>query len=269
MTPDDLLRELLDARTRRERCALVTVAAARGSTPREAGTKMLVYASGRTSGTVGGGRLESLVIEESLAALTADARTPTLKTYPLREGLSESFGAVCGGEVTVLIEPQILAEALFIVGAGHCGLAIARLAVLCGWHVSVIDDRADLLGEVPAGVVTWKEAAPAGWIAARDWRGDEALALVSRSYPIDRDCLLAATRRGGMGYVGMMGSGRKVRMAFDEAMAAGVPAERLASVYAPLGLDLHAETPAEIAVSVLAQIFQVMRAAKGGHLRES
>ena len=64
-----------------------------------------------------------------------------------------------------------------------------------------------------------------------------------------------------------MGSGRKVRMAFDEARAAGVPAERLASVYAPLGLDLHAETPAEIAVSVLAQIFQVMRAAPGGHLR--
>lgn len=269
MTPDDVLRELLDARVRRERCALVTVAAARGSTPREAGAKMLVYASGRTSGTVGGGRLESLVIGESLAALTANARTPTLKTYPLREGLSESFGAVCGGEVTVLIEPQILAEALFIVGAGHCGEAIARLGATCGWHVTVIDDRADLLDEIPAGVITMKEAAPADWIAAREWQRDEALALVSRSFPIDRDCLLAALRRGGMGYLGMMGSGRKVRMAFDEMKAAGVPAERLAGVHAPLGLDVHAETPAEIAVSVMAQIFQVMRGAPGGHLREA
>ena len=98
MTPDDLLRELLDARARRERCALVTVAAARGSTPREAGAKMLVYAGGRIAGTVGGGRLESLIIEESVAALAARAATPALKIYPLREGLSESFGAVCGGE---------------------------------------------------------------------------------------------------------------------------------------------------------------------------
>lgn len=267
MTPDDVLRELLDARQRRERCALVTVAAARGSTPREAGTKMLVYADGRIAGTVGGGRLESLVIEESLAALTANNRTPVLKTYPLREGLSESFGAVCGGEVTVLIEPQTLAEALFIVGAGHCGLAIARLAVLCGWHVTIIDDRPHVPGETLAGVSTVMNVVPAEWIAAHAWRRDEALALVSRSFPIDRDCLLAALRRGGMGYLGMMGSRRKVRMAFDEIGAAGIAAERLAEVYAPLGLDLHAESPAEIAVSVMAQVFQVMREAKGGHLR--
>ena len=69
-----------------------------------------------------------------------------------------------------------------------------------------------------------------------------------------------------MGYLGMMGSRRKVRLAFDEMRAGGVPAERLAEVYAPLGLNLHAETPEEIAVSVMAQIFQVMRAAPGGHL---
>ena len=254
MTPDELLRELLDARAHRERCALVTVAAARGSTPREAGAKMLVYADGRTAGTVGGGRLEALVIEESHRALAVDSPAPVLKTYPLREGLSESFGAVCGGEVTVLVEPQALAEALFIVGAGHCGEAIARLALGCGWHVTLVDDRAELLAGAPADAVTVTATAPAEWVGAREWRRDEALALVSRSYPIDRDCLVAAARRGGMGYLGMMGSRRKVRMAFDEARAAGIPEERLAEVYAPLGLDLRAETPAEIAVSVLAQI---------------
>ncbi len=112
-----------------------------------------------------------------------------------------------------------------------------------------------------------KDAAPAEWIAAHPWQKDEALVLVSRSFPIDRDCLLAAIRRGGMGYLGMMGSRRKVRMAFEEVRVAGVPEERLADVYAPLGLDIHAESPAEIAVSVMAQIFQVMRGANGGHLR--
>ena len=266
MMGDDLLRELLDARARRERCALVTVAAARGSTPREAGAKMLVYADGRISGTVGGGKLESLIMEASLAALSANARAPTLKTYPLREGLSESFGAVCGGEVTVLIEPQALPDALCVVGAGHCGRAIARLAATCGWHVTLIDDRADLLADAPGGVVARQEAVPADYVAGREWRRDEALVIVSRNYQIDRDTLRAALRRGGMGYLGMMGSRRKVRLAFEELRAADIPAERLAEVYAPLGLDLHAETPEEIAVSVLAQLFQVMRGAPGGHL---
>ena len=267
MTDDGLLRELLDARARRERCALVTVAAARGSTPREAGAKMLVYAGGQISGTVGGGRLEALVIEESLAALSANARAPTLKTYPLREGLSESFGAVCGGEVTVLIEPQTLPDALFVVGAGHCGRAIAGLAATCGWHVTLIDDRADLLADVPGGVLARQEGAPGDFVAGRAWRRDEALVLVSRNYQIDRDTLLAALRRGGMGYSrhdGQPAQGAP-RLRRDDA-AAGHPAERLAEVYAPLGLDLHAETPEEIAVSVMAQVFQVMRAAPGGHL---
>ena len=265
MSTDDLLRELVAARERRERCALVTVATARGSTPREPGAKMLVYASGQISGTVGGGRFEALVIEESVAALAANARSPLLKTYPLREGLSESFGAVCGGEVTVLIEPQLLAEALFLVGAGHCARAIAQLAAGCGWHVTVVDDRADLLNDFPAnGKVVQPD--PAGFIAGREWRRDEALVIVSRNYRIDCDALLAALRAGGMAYIGMMGSQRKVRLAFEEARSAGITEQRLAEVYAPLGLNLGADTPEEIAVSVLAQILQVMRSAPGGHL---
>jgi xanthine dehydrogenase accessory factor len=265
MNPDDLLRELLSARERRERCALVTVAAAHGSTPREAGAKMLVYASGQTSGTIGGGRFEALVIEESVAALAANVRLPMLKMYPLREGLSESFGAVCGGEVTVLIEPQALAEALFLVGAGHCARAIARLAAGCGWHVTVIDDRADLLSDFPAAAKI-AQPNPAEFIAGREWRPDEALVLVSRNYRIDCNALLAALRCDGIGYIGMMGSGRKVRLAFEEAQANGFSADRLSMVYAPLGLDLHAESPEEIAVSVMAQLLQVMRGANGGHL---
>lgn len=266
MTTDELLRELLEARARREACALVTVAAARGSTPRDSGAKMLVYASGGTSGTIGGGRLEALVIEESLAALAANRGAPMLKTYPLREGLSESFGAVCGGEVTVLIEPQTLPAALVVVGAGHCGRAIARLAALCGWHVTLLDDRAEALAEPPVGVSACQATAPAEWIGAHGWRGDEALVIVNRNYALDRDALVAALRVGGMGYVGMMGSRRKVRLVLEELRAMGTSEERLARVYAPLGLDIGAETPEEIAVSVIAQVLQALRASPGGHL---
>src|SRR6478672_8161082 len=85
--------------------AVVTVAATTGSVPRAPGSKMFVYADGRISGTIGGGKFESLVIAEAQAAL--EKRKPLLKTYPLREGETDSFGAICGGEVTVFIEPQI------------------------------------------------------------------------------------------------------------------------------------------------------------------
>ena len=115
---DALLAELLAARQARTPCALVTVAATTGSVPRAAGGKMLVYADGKIRGTIGGGKFEALVVEETLAAL--GAKQPVLKSYPLHEGDAESFGAICGGEVTVLIEPQRLSEAIYLIGGGHC-----------------------------------------------------------------------------------------------------------------------------------------------------
>jgi xanthine dehydrogenase accessory factor len=256
---DDLLQELLEARQARRPCALVTVAATAGSVPREAGAKMLVYANGKTSGTIGGGKFEALVLEESLAALR-DRRT-LLKTYPLHEGDAASFGAICGGEVSVLIEPQTLSEALFLIGAGHCARALARLAEDCGLHVTVVDDRADQLAE--CGGVKVANVSPPQFIAAHDWQCDEALVIVSRHFEIDREALDAALQRGGMGYLGMIGSLRKVRRVFDELRARGRSAESLAKVRAPIGLDIGADSPGEIAVSVLAEILQVLRGRSG------
>ena len=122
---DALLDELVAARRTRTPCALVTVAATTGSVPRAAGSKMLVYGDGKISGTIGGGKFEALAVEDALAALRQ--KLPALKTYPLREGETDSFGAICGGEATVLIEPQVMSEALFLIGAGHCAQAIAKL----------------------------------------------------------------------------------------------------------------------------------------------
>ena len=104
--------------------AVVTVAATSGSVPRAAGSKMFVYADGSCAGTIGGGKFESLVIAEAQAAI--ETKKPLLKTYPLREGETDSFGAICGGEVTVFIEPQSTGEALYLIGAGHCARAIAK-----------------------------------------------------------------------------------------------------------------------------------------------
>lgn len=262
---DDLLEELIEARRAGLECAVATVAATKGSVPRAAGAKMLIYRDGKSSGTIGGGKFEALVVADAIGAMTNAA--PILKTYPLHEGDVDSFGAICGGEVTVLIEPQKPGPALFLIGAGHCAHSIAKLAAECGFVVTVIDDRPDLLGDLPANSVRIAAVAPPKFIANREWKADEALIMVSRHYEIDREALQAALQHHGGGYLGMIGSERKVRRVFDELKARGVSAEELEKVYAPLGLDIGADSPAEIAVSVIAELLQVLRNRPGGHLR--
>ncbi len=245
--------------------AIATVAATTGSVPRAAGSKMFVYANGRSSGTIGGGKFEALVVTDALKALRE--KKPLLKTYPLHEGDADSFGAICGGEVTVFIEPQLTSEALYLVGAGHCSRAIAKLAAECGLFVSVIDDRDELLADLPPVVSHIADCSPAQFIASREWRNDEALVIVSRNHEIDREALAAALTQTGAGYVGMIGSRRKVRDVFDDLRQRGVPDEKLARVYAPLGLDIGADSPAEIAVSTIAEVLAVLRQRTGKHLR--
>ncbi len=193
---------------------------------------------------------------------------PALRTYPLHEGDPESFGAICGGEVTLLIEPQVAGETIHLVGGGHCARAIARLALQAGFSVTVTEDRPDQLDGFPAGALRQTKLSAPEFIRARSWGETEALVLVSRNHEIDREALAAALPLSGLGYLGMIGSRRKVRMVFDRLRADGATAEQLGRVYAPLGLDLGADAPAEIAISVLAEIMAVLRGRSGRPLRD-
>jgi xanthine dehydrogenase accessory factor len=262
---DAFFEELASARQTRRACALVTIAATRGSVPRAAGSKMLVYADGATSGTIGGGKFEALVVEDAAKAM--QEKQPLLKTYPLHEASPESFGAICGGEVTVLIEPQLAGESLYLVGGGHCAQAIAKLAVECGLFVTVMEDRSEVTANLPRPIVTVREQAAPEFIRTRKWRGDEAIVMVSRNYELDREALAAALETDGTGYVGMIGSKKKVQQVFDELRQRGVNDAKLKKVYAPLGLDIGADAPAEIAVSVLAEVLAVLRGKSAAHLQ--
>ena len=262
---DELLEELLCARKSRTPAILATIAAATGSVPRDAGSKMLVYGDRRTSGTIGGGKFEALVVEDCLAALRE--KKPALKRYPLHERSPESFGAICGGEATVLIEPQNLNEAVYLIGGGHCSKAIAKLALDTGLFVSVIEDRAERFEDLPPAVRRIADVTPAAFIENHAWQSDEALVIVSRNYEIDRDALIAAVEQTGAGYIGMIGSARKVRRVLDQLREHGVSEEKLARVYAPIGLDIGAESPPEIAISVLAEMLAVLRHRPGGNMR--
>jgi xanthine dehydrogenase accessory factor len=263
---EELLEELLRARQAREPCVLATVAATNGSVPRAAGAKMIVYADGRSSGTIGGGKFESLVIAEALAAM--GAKTPLLKNYPLHEAAPDSFGAICGGEVTVLLEPQKVSEAIYLVGGGHCSRAIAKLAFEAGLSVTVIEDRAEQVQDWPARIRCLTNISSPEFIAAHRWQRDEALVIVSRNHQIDGEALAAAVEQAeNAGYVGMIGSVRKVRLVFDRLRGRGASEEKLARVHAPIGFDIGADAPVEIAISALAEILSVLRGASGASLR--
>jgi len=269
MSSEGIYELLLDAFKAGEACALATVAKVTGSAPRETGAKMVIYQDGRSAGTIGGGKFESLVIAEAVRAI-ADGKS-VLKTYPLHEASENSFGAICGGEVTVLIEPQPRPPLVCLVGAGHCSQALAKLAQECGFAVTVLDDRVELLGPsyFSSSIRCLSEPAPEDFIRDHKWCDRDALVLVGRNYHIDREALAAALETGGMGYIGMIGSKKKVLNVFDELASRGLSREALSEVRAPIGIDIGADSPAEIAVSVMAEVFAVLRGANGRPLSES
>ena len=190
-----------------------------------------------------------------------------LKKYPLREGETDSFGAICGGEVTLWFEPHKRAPVLLLVGAGHCAQEIAKFAAECGFHVTVVDDRREWTEACPGVHRRVTEQTPEAVIRGQSWEGQDAIVLVSRNFMIDREALEEAVKVKEVGYIGMIGSRKKVLQVYDELKAKGVKSDALARVYAPIGLDIGSDSPAEIAVSVMAEILQVLRKAKGGHLK--
>ena len=260
---------LLDALRAGEACALATVAKVTGSAPRETGAKMVIFQDGRSAGTIGGGKFESLVIAEAVRSI-ADGKS-VLKTYPLHEASENSFGAICGGEVTVLIEPQPRPPLFCLVGAGHCSQALAKLAEECGFAVTVLDDRVELLGPsyFSSSVCCLSDPFPENFIRNHKWCECDALVLVGRNYHIDREALAATLETGGVGYIGMIGSRKKVHNVFDELATRGFSREAFAEIRAPIGIDIGADSPAEIAVSVMAEVFKVLRGTNGRPLSES
>jgi xanthine dehydrogenase accessory factor len=262
-----ILEELAAAWREGRQCILATIAATRGSVPRQTGTKMIVYPGGAISGTIGGGKFEALIVADCLTAL--DTGTTVLKSYVLREDEPGSFGAICGGDVTVLIEPQGLTEALYLIGAGHCAQALARLAGICGFRVTIVEDRAELVDSIESANLKITGVPAAEFIASRDWCLNDAIVLVSRNYQLDRDALEAALAKTGFGYIGMIGSRRKVLRVYDELRKRGIDPTALEQVHAPIGLDIGADSPEEIAVSILAEILAALRHRSGRSLKEA
>ncbi len=251
-----LLQELLAAQKAGEPVALATVIRARGSVPRHSGAKMLVYASGRTTGTVGGGEMESRVVQEAFTAL-ASGRSRVL-SYALVNPAQGDPG-VCGGEMEIFVEPYLPPATVWVVGCGHVGQAVAHLAHWLGFQVVVTDDRAEL---ADAAVIPHADVYLPGPIAeavdTHPVTHNSYVILVTRNIQVDRAALkrLLATPAA---YIGVMGSRRRWAKTRELLLADGAAEADLARIHAPIGLELGAETPEEIAVSIMAEIIQLRR----------
>lgn len=261
MTDADLLRELLGAVERRQAAAMATIVATERSVPRHAGSKLLVHADGRTAGSVGGGELEARVIDECRAAID-DGRARLLR-YDLVDP-SRGDPGVCGGEVLVYVEPHRPPATVLVVGCGHVGRAVADLAHWLGLRVVATDDRAD---EVTAEALPGADVLVAGPIedALPYVTADTHVVIVNRNMGVDVAVLppLLASQARTIGVIGSQSRWARTRMALRDR---GVPDEVLDRVHAPIGLDLGAETPEEIALSILGEIVALRRGRPGGFL---
>jgi xanthine dehydrogenase accessory factor len=257
MSLRDVLEAALRAQESGEPAALVTVVTTEGSTPRKAGAKMLVYGDGRTVGTIGGGCLESDTTTLARRAI-AEGKVTTADC-DLTGDSASGDGLVCGGRVQVLIEPLEPAPTLCLFGAGHVAQPLARMAKACGFRVEVADDRPSFASRERFPDADRLEVAGFAEAAARMTLGPGTFAVVvARGHRGDVEALRAVLGRR-LRFVGLLGSRSKMAHVLGALAEEGIAGEELARVHCPLGLALGAETPAEIAVSILAEMIAVRR----------
>ncbi|MGE3705531.1 MAG: XdhC family protein [Vicinamibacterales bacterium] len=251
----EVFAAVVDALEKGEPAALVTIVSTTGSTPQRVGAKMLVYPDGRTVGTIGGGCYENDAFWKAREAI--GTRRTQLVKYELSDDFAQETGLICGGQMEVYIEPIEPSPVLYIVGAGHVGFNLANLAHEVGFKVRVVDDREKFANRerfAHADEVIVEDIP--GWIERTAIPAHAYVVIVTRGHTNDLDALRALAPRD-LRYLGLIGSRAKIARIYDALTDEGVPAELLSRVHAPIGLDIGAVTPQEIAVSILAELIAV------------
>ena len=251
----EVFAAVADALERGESAALVTIVSTTGSTPQRVGAKMLVFPDGRLVGTIGGGCYENDAFGKARESIRS--RKPQLVHYELDDDFAQETGLVCGGQMSVYIEPLEPSPELYVIGAGHVGACLANMAHEAGFQVHVIDDREKFANRERfphvAEVVT--EDIPA-WIERTALPPHAYTVIVTRGHTNDLDALRALAPRE-LRYLGLIGSRAKVARISDQLLSEGMNPTLLTQVHAPIGLDIGAVSPQEIAISILAELIAV------------
>jgi xanthine dehydrogenase accessory factor len=254
---NDIFEIIAGLRRKGENSVLATIVSVSGSTPRESGARMLVKADGQIVGTIGGGSLEHQAYLEAMKMLGGNK--PQLAHFELTNEDASKEGMICGGMVDVFLEPIKPLPTLFIFGGGHISFFLARIGKMVEFHVVIIDDRPEF-----ASKERFPEAdeAVTGDMADimqhLEINSSSYIVIVTRGHQGDTKVLEWAVQTPA-GYIGMIGSKKKVNTAFSYLKTRGISQEQLDRVHSPIGLSIGAETPEEIAVSIMAEVIQVHR----------
>jgi xanthine dehydrogenase accessory factor len=253
----DFYRDLSEAIRKHRRVAVATVVDTGGSHPRDMGAKMIVLADGKGVGTIGGGKIESMVMEDALKGM--DEGTAFSKHYTLLPEDVGGIGMECGGDVMVFFEYPRAPETLLLCGAGHIATALAPMAARADFSVVVVDPRPEF-----AKAERFPDAAAVHVMDMEDPAlrklvdGDTYAVVITHGHLNDKEAV-ANILPAGPRYLGMIGSLRKVKTLKQQLADEGADREGLENLYAPVGLDIRAETPGEIAASILAELVAVRR----------
>ena len=256
-----IYRSIMELEERNEAGAICTIVRSKGSTPRHTSSKMLVYQDGSFTGTVGGGELENRVLREAVESIRSGL--PKYLEYQMADPERGDPG-VCGGQVEVYVEPILPKPTLVVIGSGHVGKAVAFLAKWLNFRVVVNDDRPEFCNPetVPGAdqfIPTLMAELPEK-LKITPWT---YLVLTTRGVNVDVPGL-PALLDSQAGYIGLIGSKRRWSTTRAQLLAQGIPAEKLDRVRSPIGLELNAETPEEIAVSIMAEIIMLRQGGDGG-----
>jgi xanthine dehydrogenase accessory factor len=249
-------RAVVDLMDKNEPGALCILVRTQGSTPRQASSKMLVYADGITLGTIGGGEMEARVKDEALLSIQ-DGKSRLLE-YSMSEPQRGDPG-VCGGQVEIFVEPILPIPMLVVVGCGHVGKAVAHLGHWLGFRVAVSDDRQEFCN--PEVVPDADEYYPlplkelAEQLNITRWT---YVVLTTRGVDIDMEGLPALIVSPAA-YIGVIGSRRRWNTTRGKLSEMGISDALIDRVTSPIGLEMGAETPEEIAVSIMAEIIMQRR----------
>ena len=252
----EIYRELVNITSKGERAVLATVISSRGSAPRKAGAKMLIKNDGTSIGTVGGGGVEKRVRERAIEVMNSGE--PQVVHFDL-SGKGEGTAMICGGQMDVFLEPILSPPTLYLFGAGHISQGTAAMGKMLGFRVVVIDPRPeynnnDRFPDADALIVEEYESA----FSKLSVDEDSYIVIYTTGHVLDEQCLDFAVGTKAK-YLGMIGSKKKVKEVKERLLQKGISQQQLDRIYAPIGIGIGAETPEEIAISILAEIIKVKR----------
>ena len=250
----DLFEEIVRLRREGKRGALATIVHTNGSIPSYESSRMLVREDGSIAGTIGGGCVEAEVWAAAKEVMGGEA--PRKMTFNLNNEASYDNGLICGGTLEVFVEPILPQPILYIFGGGHVSMALAQAAHAAGFAIGVVDDRETFANaqRFPMAreiYTTYEEA-----FEKLQPNPATYLVIVTRGHRDDMRVLAWAARTQAR-YIGMIGSKRKVLSVYKALEAEGIAEEQLARVHAPVGLEIGALTPEEIAISIAAELIAI------------